>query len=438
MFKLFCNKTNNNPSAPNLDCNHTIFDIKENLIDIKNNIEQIRESNYKENQINWKFILTTAPLYFSLLAFFAILIGALKTHSYLNSIGYISIFSETMTNPSALVAIVVAYSLMVFLLLVYFALPFLNFMILNHSNKFFKSEEINNEIPRFLFKNLTLYSIASILTILWFLNTYFNWNFLEDILGFIFIYCTAISICFSFKCKSFSEGILIFSALFFIWLYSCFYPIAYLQIIALFENRENRQWCIILAFIAIPILINIFSFFVLTSQKKLSVNKRRNDIFMGIVSLLFLLLFSFILTFTTKFSDLSLYVPRFIEKPKDASWYLIHNGNTVSNAINGMTTKDIKKQKELLNADECQKYLGETYKEKCTADNQEIFRQRETALYGYMAWNLGNTKVFCPVSVDFFDDKSDNDEKSDDKEKSQKCLVIDSKYLQLISEHYLN
>lgn len=238
MFKLFCNKTNNNPSASNLDCNHTIFDIKENLIDIKNNIEQIRESNYKENQINWKFILTTAPLYFSLLAFFAILIGALKTHSYLNSIGYISIFSETITNTSALVAIVVAYSLMVFLLLVYFALPFLNFMILNHRNKFFKSGEFNNtittllkkiklEIPRFLFTNLTLYSIAlilysiaSILTIFWFLNIYFNWNFSEDILGFIFIYCIVVSIGFSFKCKSFSEGILIFSAFFFIWLYS--------------------------------------------------------------------------------------------------------------------------------------------------------------------------------------------------------------------------
>ncbi|WP_156892331.1 hypothetical protein [Moraxella caprae] len=44
---------------------------------------------------------------------------------------------------------------------------------------------------------------------------------------------------------------------------------------------------------------------------------------------------------------------------------------------------------------------------------------------------MGNTKVFCPVSVDFFDDKGNN------KEKSAKCLVIDGKYLQPVSEHYL-
>ncbi|WP_157073984.1 hypothetical protein [Moraxella oblonga] len=48
-----------------------------------------------------------------------------------------------------------------------------------------------------------------------------------------------------------------------------------------------------------------------------------------------------------------------------------------------------------------------------------------------MAWNLGETKVFCPQSVDFFDDKGDN------KEKSVKCLVINGKYLQPVSEYYL-
>lgn len=54
------------------------------------------------------------------------------------------------------------------------------------------------------------------------------------------------------------------------------------------------------------------------------------------------------------------------------------------------------------------------------------------ALYGYMAWNLGNTKVFCPQSVDFFDNAGDN------KEKSEKCLVIDGKYLQPISAKYVS
>lgn len=175
MFKLFFGKTNKNSSVPNSKCNQTIIDIQESLTNINNNIEQIKENNYKESQINWKFILTTAPLYFSLLAFFAILIGAFKTHSYLNSIGYISVFSEIIGNPSALIGIVVAYSLMVFLLSIYFVLPFFNFIILNHGNQFFKNEEFNKtairkielKMPRFIFENLVLYSMVPILLIFW-------------------------------------------------------------------------------------------------------------------------------------------------------------------------------------------------------------------------------------------------------------------------------
>lgn len=146
----------------------------------------------------------------------------------------------------------------------------------------------------------------------------------------------------------------------------------------------------------------------------------------------------------------SLHKPNFIEKPQNSSWYLIHNGNTTSQTINGFAKDDIKKQKQIFNAKDCGALNGES-KEKCQNDNKEIFNQRHNALYGYMAWNLGNTKVFCPVSVDFFIADVENEslnqakgtnEKKKEKsqildEKSKKCLVIDGKYLQPISEHYL-
>lgn len=126
--------------------NPALDDLAERIRKPKNELEEIADGLagvQHTTKIDWKFILTPTPLDFSLLAFFAILIGAFKAHSYLNNIGYISIFSETMTNPSALVAIVVAYSLMVFLLLVYFAFPFLMFLFINHDK--YTSKKLEDE-----------------------------------------------------------------------------------------------------------------------------------------------------------------------------------------------------------------------------------------------------------------------------------------------------
>ena len=91
-----------------------------------------------------------------------------------------------------------------------------------------------------------------------------------------------------------------------------------------------------------------------------------------------------------------------------------------------MTKDDIKARQADFNTNKC----SENLEEKCNNDNFDV-SNRDNALYGYMAWNLGSTKVFCPVSVDFFDD-------TDNTEKSKKCLVIDGKYLQAISSYHLN
>ncbi|MFL1732624.1 hypothetical protein [Moraxella oculi] len=414
MFKLFCNKTNNNPSASNLDCNHTIIDIKENLIDIKNDIEQIRESNYKENQINWKFILTTAPLYFSLLAFFAILIGAFRAHSYLNSIGYISIFSETMTNPSALVAIVVAYSLMVFVLLVYFASPFLMFLFINHNTYTFKKLEDE----KWSIIKLSYFSYIAILfiVIIWGFFTYNDFDYGDCLLNLglflCFILPLLILLCFK-KSVDFFIFCLIILCLF---SYSYIYPMLYIRMILSFENRSLWQSLIFFILPVSNIAISIFSLWVFSQQTNKNFSKKNDSIFMAIISIFFLILYVIFLSYFTRFTDLSLYAPRFIEKPQNSSWYIIHNGNTNSEKINGLSKTETQNLKlEFKPQDK---------------DVKDI--ENPNALYGYMAWNLGNTKVFCPVSVDFFDDKGNN------KEKSAKCLVIDGKYLQLVSDYYLS
>lgn len=114
-----------------------------------------------------------------------------------------------------------------------------------------------------------------------------------------------------------------------------------------------------------------------------------------LISLLFLLIiiYNFFLSMFQDYS-VSLYKTKFIEKPQDSSWYLIHNGNTNSNTINGLTQTDITKAKEIFNAQNCDG-LTDKVQENCKNDNKQIFNQRQNALYGYMAWNLVTPKYFA-------------------------------------------
>lgn len=135
----------------------------------------------------------------------------------------------------------------------------------------------------------------------------------------------------------------------------------------------------------------------------------------------------------------SLYMVRYTEKTQNSSWYIIHNNNSPIETINGINEQDIARYK--------QKFIPTSWAKFCQADDfskQNIINCEYlydytqdinlNALYGYMAWNLGNTKVFCPQSVDFF--KTDNQDERN--EMSEKCLVIDGKYLQPISKHFLS
>ena len=65
-----------------------------------------------------------------------------------------------------------------------------------------------------------------------------------------------------------------------------------------------------------------------------------------------------------------------------------------------------------------------------------------------MAWNLGNTKVFCPASVSNYKnaeckstDKNkectEDEQKRANKKALSQCLVIDGKFLQIMDEQYI-
>ena len=112
---------------------------------------------------------------------------------------------------------------------------------------------------------------------------------------------------------------------------------------------------------------------------------------------------------------------RFAETLENSSWYLLHNNfqqNNGSQETNGIDKNDLLKLKQKFKCST----LSETWRtEKGITCSPET---RNNALFGYMTWNLGDTKVFCPAK---------RTEKLD-----KECIVISGKALQIMPESYIS
>lgn len=114
----------------------------------------------------------------------------------------------------------------------------------------------------------------------------------------------------------------------------------------------------------------------------------------------------------------SIHFIRFAETPKNSSWYLLHNNLQQNNGFqetNGINKSDLKKLK---------KYF--TKPKQCSK-----LDPRENALYGYMAWNLGDTKIFCPSY-------QSNLRGNVNGRLTDNCIVISGKALQIMPEGYIS
>ena len=125
-----------------------------------------------------------------------------------------------------------------------------------------------------------------------------------------------------------------------------------------------------------------------------------------------------------------LYPIHYVEFRSNSSWYLLHNNfqqNNGSQEISGIDKNDLLKLKQKFKCSA----LSETERKeiKCSPH----FEQRNNALFGYMAWNLGDTKVFCPPTV------YNTIRNEEEKEKlGKECIVISGKALQIMPESYIS
>lgn len=136
-----------------------------------------------------------------------------------------------------------------------------------------------------------------------------------------------------------------------------------------------------------------------------------------------------------------LYFTHFIQKYKDSSWYLLHNNfqqNNGSQETNGIDKNDLIKLKQNFKCS----ILSEEEKVKKDIECSLIPEQRNNALYGYMAWNLGDTKFFCPATTDntkadFTKAKGTKEREAADK-LAEECIAISGKALQIMPKGYIS
>jgi len=160
-----------------------------------------------------------------------------------------------------------------------------------------------------------------------------------------------------------------------------------------------------------------------------------SNFFINILTIIVILMCLILLALSNKISVLNF--THFIEIPENSSWYLLHNNfqqNNGSQEVNGIDKNDLIKLKQNFKCS----ILSEEEKAEKNIECSSIPEQRNNALYGYMAWNLGDTKVFCPPTTD--------NTKIDDIEKwkipaeklGKECIVISGKVLQIMPKDYIS
>ena len=138
-----------------------------------------------------------------------------------------------------------------------------------------------------------------------------------------------------------------------------------------------------------------------------------------------------IVILSENFSVRMLYPVRFTEIPQNSSWYLLHNNFQQNNGFqetSGIDRNDLLKLKQKFKCSA----LSEKEKVEKGISCSAIPEQRNNALYGYMAWNLGDTKVFCPPTAE------NNKGKKEAAKLATECIVISGKFLQILNENYID
>lgn len=385
--------------------------------------------NFRKEQ-DKKIILTGIVQVASSSTIFGMILGSIISFFYLNAIGFHSIFAEIINQLSSLTAVTFVFGLFILLVFISFAAPC---FIFNFWDDFKEATLVSNFIKsRWLKAPLLFWSLICPLFfyILFIILIQTSESFPKDCLTILLYGTMALSVVVplwfwkKFISKSFWrewKSWLPFTLyLFIISAFMSIYPLLIFVLLASLMPEGEFQF-FYLYLVGALLILNLFGVtnFVTTYTKA----QKHKYFMIPIGCTLFLFAFpSSFFPFYNNFSAYILNTVRFVELPQNASWYLLHNNfqkNDGSQESSGIDPKDLQSLKQV-------------FKQPNICARAEY---RNNALYGYMAWNLGKTKVFCPAIVSNITKKENEQKKLS--ELSEKCLVIDTQFLQPIPKNYI-
>lgn len=215
--------------------------------------------------------------------------------------------------------------------------------------------------------------------------------------------------------------------------------IVVLPIAANWIEDENFQWFFLICSIII-VAVNSFVAATLVNDYKNRISNRISNriAYYGLPVVFCFVYWGAIAIFTDDIPQRLLYPIRFIEVPKDSGWYVINNNyqrkegfELYGIGVNGITNKGMEYIKKNFTREVPSKDMDfEEERNKCSQPKDKL---QKNALYGYMAWNLGEVKVFCPKSVQFYGKHAAEELLL----ASQKCLVLKADVLQPLDKQYI-
>lgn len=380
-----------------------------------------------ENLKNVLSILVTA---IALASSTGIILGGFSVHSYLNLIGHTTFFTSIYQQSSLF--LLPSFICLLFFLVIFicFSCPAWLIITIREKNLYFRINRTTKNkkywkillfiilfSPIIYFSLLFLFpsynkkantKILTIITIILIITPYimfifssikiikknnnknwkspFNWDNFLEITPIILV--------------NLLTGIISFAISFLI---SIFYPL----------NNIKFQTLAILFSIAVVLLNNFSCYLFLFKENS---KKDKNPKILFLLPLITTFLYCIITAISTSF---------FIKFPLETigaidlkpRWYIIESNPQINFENKDIIRKyDIEKLKQFFKCDS----------EKCsTTQNSNKY-----ALYGYMAWNAGDTKIFCPPTAQFGLDKKKN------LESAEMCLFIESKFIKPLREMY--
>lgn len=395
-------------------------------------------SDYLNLGNSWLEILVKLS---SLLAILGIVLGGFISFGYLSRIDYLSIFPDVISSPEGFLAILFVFFGAISLIFVTFALQYLPIILWGSVEK---TDVLSFLFPNDKFKTKIFAPVLVLVVIISFLSSAYIqciWLiFLVLLLSLVLLMCY-----FYFQKEKYRgrNCDLFVDIMKYLYLPSVFTGILAIIIPYILFNEiiqlKHEELSSILPIVLVWILFFVVAIANSWIAADSASNYKKGESKLGFI-LAIPLIFTFFVLFvipiiSSTFSTFMLKVPRFVETPINSQWYLLHNNfqkTDGSQEINGINTLDLKIIKEHFKCTEdTSKNKEGNKKDKPECD--EKYKQyknielRSNALYGYMAWNLGQTKIFCPPSAD--NRKGEG--------LSEKCLVINGNLLQPLPKAYI-